>query len=855
MTDSDLLRAYAENRSEDAFAALIDRYVRLVYSACVRQLSDRHLAEDATQGVFVLLSQKVRKIPSDRLGGWLLTTARYACANIRRSQMRRQQREQVVAMNQDRKSDSDSTELLAMLDEALCHLRKTDREALVLRYLKEQPLVEVGYVLGISEEAARKRVARGMDKLRRYFSRRGLMTDSAALSAVMAEQAQGSALTPAVHQLIKQGVLQACHAGTASGAVGAAIAKGVNMTILTTKLKIAAVLAAIAVALLGGGWLISQVMTGEPPSPPAVHAAPVAAASTPSPYPDVVLDLSTPEKSFDSMTRAIAAGDRAKLYACLTADANRPATLLDGLLEVSLSQNRLIRAVNQVFGNGERARHFGTPDTIMRIIISGWPRGSQIAKIQGDTASLPLSLPPMVIQLLPQSVRSEVQTWSGASVPFVRSGNQWKANIDQVGRIIGSLDGQDINTADHDKLVAILMGEAKSQARIADEIINRNCHRLREAEGQWQRDLGALFTAEGIRSFGFDFVPAAPASGVPDIQGAWEGSMDLFGTGIAEGASTKTRIVLKLVNTSGSYSATIDCIEMGRKDVPTQKVVYDYPIVRLEWNPRTVYTLTLNTGATEMYFDVTSFQGQSREVVLKRTDSPDPVPQRLAESDFTPRNNSDLQGYWEGTIGAGPDALPVNLKIAEPSEGTFHAELDSPMLGASGLPSSVFYNQPVVKLKVETGAGMFRGKINGAATEITGSWIQAGQAKSAEFHRADFRARHAYDADKVYSYTSSTDLQGHWKGSWDFIGTKIRLALDIAKLPDGTFSAALANLDQFGNDDPIPPSDFQYSPSGVRMEWKWAGGAFEGKLKNGKLTGVWRQGGGSFPLVFTRTAP
>ncbi len=418
MTDSDLLRAYAENRSQDAFAALIDRYVRLVHSACVRQLADRHLAEDATQGVFVLLSQKAGKIAGDRLAGWLLTTARYACANIRRSEMRRQQREQVIAMNQERKSDSESSELLAVLDEALCHLGKIDREALVLRYLKEQPLAEVGQALGISEEAARKRVARGMDRLRRYFSRRGLMTDSAALSAVMAEQAQRSALTPAAQELIKQGILHACHAGTAGGAVGAAIAKGINMTIMTPKLKIAAALAAIAIALLGGGWLVSQVMSDKSPSPPAVAAAPVAPNTTPSPYPEVTLDLTTPEKSFDSMTRAIAAGDRAKLYACLTADPNRPPTLIDGLLEVSLSQNRLIRAVNLVFGNGERARHFGTPDTIMRIIISSWPSGSQIAKIQGDTASLPLSIPPMVIQLLPQSVRSDAQTWSGIRPPL-----------------------------------------------------------------------------------------------------------------------------------------------------------------------------------------------------------------------------------------------------------------------------------------------------------------------------------------------------------------------------------------------------------------------------------------------------
>jgi RNA polymerase sigma factor (sigma-70 family) len=166
MSDSELLRAFAVNRSEEAFAALIDRYVRLVYSACVRQLGDRHLAEDATQGVFVVLSQRAGKVPGERLASWLITTSRYACANIRKSQKRRQQREQVIAMQQDRKSDEKDGELLAMLDEGLCHLAVTDREALVLRYLKEQPFLEVGQVLGISEEAARKRVTRGLEKLR-----------------------------------------------------------------------------------------------------------------------------------------------------------------------------------------------------------------------------------------------------------------------------------------------------------------------------------------------------------------------------------------------------------------------------------------------------------------------------------------------------------------------------------------------------------------------------------------------------------------------------------------------------------------------------------------------------------------
>ena len=310
-----------------------------------------------------------------------------------------------------------------------------------------------------------------------------------------------------------------------------------------------------------------------------------------------------------------------------------------------------------------------------------------------------------------------------------------------------------------------------------------------------------------------------------------------------------------MTSINGGYQATADYIEMGRKDVPIHKVIYDYPTVHLVMSPRTSYDLTINADATEMFCNIASFQGQTKEVVLKRTTSPDPVPPRLAESDFAPRENSDLQGYWKGTIGAGPDALPVDLKIAGQSDRTFRAELDSPMLGVNAQPVSVMYSRPTVKLLVATGSGKFRGEINEDATEITGSWIQGGQPKPVTFKRADFQAEHAHDAERDYSYTSSTDLQGHWKGSWNFIGTNIRLALDIAKLPDGSLSAALTNIDQFGNDDPVPTSNFQYSPSDIQMEWKWTGGAFEGKLKNGKLIGSWKQGGASFPLTFVRTTP
>jgi hypothetical protein len=79
------------------------------------------------------------------------------------------------------------------------------------------------------------------------------------------------------------------------------------------------------------------------------------------------------------------------------------------------------------------------------------------------------------------------------------------------------------------------------------------------------------------------------------------------------------------------------------------------------------------------------------------------------------------------------------------------------------------------------------------------------------------------------------------------------VALDIAKLPNGSYSAALASPDQFGAEAPIAPSDFEYSTPDLHMEWQPMGGTYDGRLENGKLTGTWSQGGGGFALVFERT--
>ena len=365
--------------------------------------------------------------------------------------------------------------------------------------------------------------------------------------------------------------------------------------------------------------------------------------------------------------------------------------------------------------------------------------------------------------------------------------------------------------------------------------------------------VAVLFTA-GAGVGVVEVARSAPAAGAPDIQGAWEGVILLDDPGIAAGGSGATHLVLKIDKAGdGGYTATTDWIETGRKDVPMGRVVYHYPSLQLLWSPRNTWNLTINKGATEMKLDHAIHFIQADPVHLRRTSSPDTVPDPLAENDFAPRRGSDLQGFWHGAISNDADAEVVNLKICQKPDGGIRAEADVPAQGMYGLPVTGSFNAPEVKLAAACGIGAFQGQISDDHHSITGTWTQDGTSVSATLKRADHAAEQARENARNYTFDSAGDLQGHWKGSWVVeiakVKATIQFGLDIAKLPDGSYSAELRK-DEFPHDGPRPATDFQFLDPRVR--WTAGGGSFDGELRNGKIEGTWWQNGGGFPLAFER---
>lgn len=191
--DARLLHEFADDGSEAAFAELVRRHLDLVHSAARRQVAgDIHRAEEVTQAVFVELARQAKRLTAHRsLAGWLYTTARFVAARNQRAEQRRMQRETAVhSMNE---TDSESTlawdDLRPLLDDVMHRLSPTDREAVVLRFFQNRPLAQVGHALGVGENAARMRVDRALERLRRELTRRGIRSTAAALSAALSAHA------------------------------------------------------------------------------------------------------------------------------------------------------------------------------------------------------------------------------------------------------------------------------------------------------------------------------------------------------------------------------------------------------------------------------------------------------------------------------------------------------------------------------------------------------------------------------------------------------------------------------------------------------------------------------------------
>jgi RNA polymerase sigma factor (sigma-70 family) len=224
--------------------------VNKVYSVALRHTRNPYQAEEITQAVFVILAKKSQSLGKRVvLSGWLYETSRLTAVTFIRSEIRRVRREQEAYMQTVlNENESDLWPQIApLLDTAMARLSETDRHAVVLRFFDGKSMREVGAALGAGEDAAKMRVNRAVEKLRGFFTKRGVVLPAATLIAAISANSVQAA--PAV--LAKTATAIAFAKGATVSGSTLTLIKGALKVMAWAKAK-TAIAAGVVVVLIAG---------------------------------------------------------------------------------------------------------------------------------------------------------------------------------------------------------------------------------------------------------------------------------------------------------------------------------------------------------------------------------------------------------------------------------------------------------------------------------------------------------------------------------------------------------------------------------------------------------------------------
>ena len=249
LNDMDLVREYADRKSEPAFAELVHRHINLVYSVALRYAGNFQDAQDVTQAVFIILAKKSADLRErTTLTGWLYETTRFTARQLLRTRARRQVREQEAYMASalnDSDTDNVWRQLAPLLEEAMTRLNEKERTLLALRFFENKSGAETAALLGIQEWAAHKREARALEKLRKFFTRHGASSTTAVIAGAISANS-----------------VQAAPAALAKSVTAVALAKGATasistLTLIKGALKVMAWTKAKTAVVVGMGVLLA----------------------------------------------------------------------------------------------------------------------------------------------------------------------------------------------------------------------------------------------------------------------------------------------------------------------------------------------------------------------------------------------------------------------------------------------------------------------------------------------------------------------------------------------------------------------------------------------------------------------
>src|SRR6266566_3160374 len=209
MDDGPILQQFLDSVAQEPFAHLVARHVHLVYSACLRQLKDPTLADQATQATFVLLARNAARLTrQSSLVPFLFATAHEVCQRLTPSP-------DTPGEGGGEGSSSiysaptDWAGISSKIDNAMASLPDGVRDAFLLKYFANLSLRDVANTQNIPDARAGQRISAAVTALRRHFESNNIFLPPEALVAAV----QAHAIKPAPASAAYNAALAAFSAG------------------------------------------------------------------------------------------------------------------------------------------------------------------------------------------------------------------------------------------------------------------------------------------------------------------------------------------------------------------------------------------------------------------------------------------------------------------------------------------------------------------------------------------------------------------------------------------------------------------------------------------------------------------
>jgi hypothetical protein len=209
------------------------------------------------------------------------------------------------------------------------------------------------------------------------------------------------------------------------------------------------------------------------------------------------------------------------------------------------------------------------------------------------------------------------------------------------------------------------------------------------------------------------------------------------------------------------------------------------------------------------------------------------------------RGEDVISGQWDGTAQIPGNELTVVVDLAQ-ENGVWVGSIIIPGLGLKGVPlTDIKVQPPDVNFGVKGALGVQLKLRLDANNKLAGNFEQAGNRAPASLEKTGPpQVEYARRNTPV-----AKELKGEWKGDYEMLGYTRHVSIKFANHPDG----ATAEFVIVGRKHNVLPVDLVTQEGEmVTVDSHEMGFSFEGRLRNGKLSGAVRQAAMETPLVLVR---